>query len=243
MDADAFREARAKAKKLLEERLEEFQQFRHEAHDNRDIAKESQQKTMLNSMLIKKEVSDMADTMDVLSQIIRNQDLKTSLIYDTIQQSKSLIDPSQQSKQIQDKLDTLPSAQHREELFSHKIRLHEEYVQLDHGHEQKMISRHSPFYIHAVEKGRVFKSSNRNEVLLGHEEKIKNTHLDDDPVVNALLTSFHQDVRGARLKNTINEGGEVEHLDLRVMERDLEAVGHLRPPGYDVLDKRLGTLK
>lgn len=42
-----------------------------------------------------------------------------------------------------------------------------------------MIRRHSPFYIHAVSNGKLFKTSNRNDVLLGQEEFVKNSYIDE----------------------------------------------------------------
>lgn len=55
------------------------------------------------------------------------------------------------------------------------------YVQLDHHHDEElpMINRHSPFYIKAVQQGKAFKSSNRNQVLLGEEDHVRNTGLDE----------------------------------------------------------------
>ena len=42
-----------------------------------------------------------------------------------------------------------------------------------------MIHRHSPFYIRAVCYGKYFKTSNRNEVLLGQEDFVKNSQIDE----------------------------------------------------------------
>lgn len=59
--------------------------------------------------------------------------------------------------------------------------LSKSYILLDgQTNNQKMINRHSPFYIKALQSGKCFKSSNRNEVLLGHEEKVRNTSFDDN---------------------------------------------------------------
>lgn len=55
-----------------------------------------------------------------------------------------------------------------------------EYIQPD-AHSQvcpQMIHRHSPFYLRAVCTGKFFKTSNRNDVLLGQEEHVKNTQTD-----------------------------------------------------------------
>ena len=46
-----------------------------------------------------------------------------------------------------------------------------------------MIHRHSPFYIRAVCSGKVFKTSNRNDVLLGQEDFVKNSQIDQSNIL------------------------------------------------------------
>ena len=42
-----------------------------------------------------------------------------------------------------------------------------------------MIYRHSPFYIRAIQQGKICMSSNRNLVLLGQEDMIRNTLIEN----------------------------------------------------------------
>lgn len=57
--------------KSLESTIKEFRSFRQDLEENKIFMKEKQKELVLNQLLIKKEIFDLADTMDILAQVIR----------------------------------------------------------------------------------------------------------------------------------------------------------------------------
>ena len=68
----------------LEKTLDHFRDCRQELEHNTNIQKEKQKQVLLNSQVIKKEVFDIADTMDVMAQVIHAQDDRMMAIEDGI---------------------------------------------------------------------------------------------------------------------------------------------------------------
>ena len=79
------------------------------------------------------------------------------------------------------------------------------YMQFEHkantdslaGSTLTMINRHSPFYIKAVQQGKVFRSSNRNQVLLGQEDSVYNTSMIVDDKTSSIMCLLEKQLLGS----------------------------------------------
>ena len=87
----------------LDGSIKEFKTFRLDLEENKNFMREKQKELALNSQLIKKEVFDLADTMDILAQVIRSNYTKITQLSDT------LLVPEDQSKSLKSENKSLPS--------------------------------------------------------------------------------------------------------------------------------------
>ena len=70
--------------KQLWSSIKRFKECRQDLQEGSNFMREKQKEVLLNSQVIKKEVFDMADTMDIMSQVINYQNDKILSVKDSV---------------------------------------------------------------------------------------------------------------------------------------------------------------
>lgn len=124
---------------------------------------DSQSQVYLLTKVIQKEVFDINDTMDIMAQVLKRQE-------------QLLIQKDQRLRTLEQHLEVEPADTIKEE-DQYKIDEAKFYVQSKSSN--KITSRHHCKYTTSIKNGKIVKTSNRNDVLLGNDTALENFEKDD----------------------------------------------------------------